>query len=357
MGFKTDGSVHHSGILNEKAVIDFLNTRSTIIAPFFLAADGVTCRHKGGTGTKADGEIYDAAGSVLRTISIKHHKLGTFDWVNSSAVIQGELDATLRTSLATIKAAYATHNNLAQTRREVDDMFATQIRALPGEFIRALLADLYAAYSDYVLITHSKKGELIAFEKSKNLLELNAAAMDGWTYELRSLRAKTSAQIWRVHTETGTAVNTSLRLRINLNNGVTAFLGLSAANKSAAPCLKIQQDGVDRLIAGLIDPVREAYVAAPVSTTAITAVAAGGAGAVATTAATATDASESETEIKPEPEPEPELDLESELIEKFAFLTIHSSSSSSASFSVAVPAPPAATAAVATADEDEEDEE
>ena len=35
-----------------------------------------------------------------------------------------------------------------------------------------------------------------------------------------------------------------LCIRITLNNGVTALLGLSSANKNSCVCLKVQQDNV-----------------------------------------------------------------------------------------------------------------
>ena len=43
-------------------------------------------------------------------------------------------------------------------------------------------------------------------------------------------------------------INTFLRIRLVLNNGVNALVGNSSKNKSSVPCLKIQQDKVDKFL-------------------------------------------------------------------------------------------------------------
>jgi len=53
----------------------------------------------------------------------------------------------------------------------------------------------------------------------------------------------------------GQEVNTHLRMRLVLNNGVGALLGKSEKNKCSIPCLKIQQDKVDVLLSGLVNAV------------------------------------------------------------------------------------------------------
>ena len=53
----------------------------------------------------------------------------------------------------------------------------------------------------------------------------------------------------------GIEVNTNLRIRLVLNNGVNALLGQSSSNKTSVPCLKIQQDRVNLLMNGIVDPI------------------------------------------------------------------------------------------------------
>ena len=43
-------------------------------------------------------------------------------------------------------------------------------------------------------------------------------------------------------------MDTGLRLRLTSNNGITAFLGLSKANKNSQVVLKLQQDSVANLL-------------------------------------------------------------------------------------------------------------
>ena len=62
------------------------------------------------------------------------------------------------------------------------------------------------------------------------------------TYSLKSTRAKSSRQITR------NGIVTNLRLRIVLNNGVKALLGLSKSNKYSIPVIKVQQDKVNAVL-------------------------------------------------------------------------------------------------------------
>ncbi len=259
MGFTTDGSVHHSGILNEKTVCEFLKTRGGAVRNFLCAADE-EITHRGGTGTKMDAEIHGGAGAK-RGISIKHHKSGTFDWLNSSAEVPAEVKEPLQIGLQAIKAEFATSAkakaDVDAARSRCDALLGAQLRAMSSELITSILRKCYSAYPEFVLITNIAKKELIAFKTAENMREL--ATYPGWTYILKSTpRAKTSAQIWRRGPD-GTEVNTHLRLRLVLNNGVNALLGTSTANSNSIPCLKIQQDAVEGFIAELVGPVRQTY--------------------------------------------------------------------------------------------------
>jgi hypothetical protein len=69
-------------------------------------------------------------------------------------------------------------------------------------------------------------------------------------------RGKNSAQIWRKK-ENHQPVNTNLRLRLVLNNGLNAFFGISDANNSSIPCIQIQQDNVDAMIDTLENVIEE----------------------------------------------------------------------------------------------------
>ena len=79
------------------------------------------------------------------------------------------------------------------------------------------------------------------------------------TFKLKETdKAKTSRQIFIVGAD-GTEKNTHLRIRFVLNNGITALLGFSSANKSSVPVLKIQQDNVAEFINSATDKTEHNY--------------------------------------------------------------------------------------------------
>ena len=60
-------------------------------------------------------------------------------------------------------------------------------------------------------------------------------------------RGKTSAKII-FKNNTGDEIDHNLRIRLMLNNGVGALLGLSSSNKNSTATIKIQQDRCDKMI-------------------------------------------------------------------------------------------------------------
>lgn len=265
MPFVNDGSVHHSGIRNEKDVCSFLNERSKVIKAS-LCSDGDIFEHRGGTSTKADMVILKNSGEVSKTISIKNHEKNgsTFDWLNSTrGVPQTE---TLKAALQEIKGAFEKTSKSESEQKGVknkcETLFAEHLRAMSSDTIRNILQSIYKSYTDYIIITDVAKNNLIVFDKHKNMKELSG--YDDAIYFLKyTARAKTSAQIWR-REENGSGgvseVNTNLRIRLVLNNGVSALLGLSQKNKCSVPSIKIQQDNVKQFIHTLVEPVSESYV-------------------------------------------------------------------------------------------------
>ncbi len=263
MGFTTDGRVHHSGIANEKAVCLFLNSKSTTIRQV-ICPPGSKVEHRGGTAQKADAEIV-CAGGTNKTISIKHHKTGTFDWLNSSAEVPAEIKPALTTGLGKIKDTFnkadITDTQVEEARKQVENVLSAQLKSLSSDTIKSICKKCYLTYSDYIMITDVSKSNIIVFKREENLKEL--ATFDDWTYCLRSTpRAKTSGQIWRISPDGAVEANTHLRLRLVLNNGVTALLGKSKANSNSIPCLKIQQDNVAGFLKNIHNPITEKYTVA-----------------------------------------------------------------------------------------------
>jgi hypothetical protein len=246
MPFNTTGKSHHTGVSNEKMVCDFLNSHSKIIKPRITASDADVIQHVGGTKTKADAEIVGSG----RKISIKHHKTGTFDWTNSTSAIPQDTKQYLKESL---NAIIETDVNEASVRKKCNELFKATLMSLTTNDITGILKSVYESSPEIIIITLQGKRKLVAFELENNLLELKTCP--NFTYYLRQDRAATSAKIWRKSNATGEEINTNLRIRLVLNNGVKKLMN----KQSSVPCIKIQQDNVKQFIENIDSPIYEDY--------------------------------------------------------------------------------------------------
>jgi hypothetical protein len=237
MTFKTDGSTHTHGIKNEHEVIAILNERG-------IFNEQVT--HLGGTKNKADA----IAGS--KKISIKHKKginNGSFDWVNTSKVEA----LTNREQFQDFLSEVASYRFTDQAASQVEPMresFANLCRvgldSIQSDDLTAWLQDqLINVNSNMAMVitdTLTDKMYICEHEAIESVRLLN----DGYVAELVKGKGSTSRKVALCkgdHT-----VDTGLRLRLTSNNGITAFLGLSKANKNSQIVLKLQQDSVGRVL-------------------------------------------------------------------------------------------------------------
>jgi len=260
MPFRTDGTSHSGGVSNEKEIVSHFNENpGTSVHRLFGESVDMRMEHRGGTQTKTDAVMI--VDGIENTISIKNHKEGTFDWLNSSSALDRETYRAIIDHFNTFKEIYRRgEKTLAQIRTAISEHLSTVLQQFSSEFIIGLLKSVHAEYSDAVMIHDVAKKELVCFLKDGNLKELQTA--ENATYFLKSApRAKTSAQIWRRCNETGHETNTDLRIRLVLNNGVTALLGESSSNKTSVPCIKIQQDRVKDFILAAQNRVHYPYVA------------------------------------------------------------------------------------------------
>ena len=239
MAFKTDGSVHTGGIANEKQTIDTLNRLG-------IFADTVT--HLGGTQHKADA----VAGN--RSISIKRKqgtKNGSFDWCNTT-----KMPTSLSAKFDGFRAIVSELRTLNEAERatEVDDLRDTFNATSANAFdtfetadLVAFLRSTFAKQTGFdIVITDTKAKKLHHFDAEAHpVIRLLA---DGFTPVLAqpSKAGQTSRSIY--FAKDGDITDCGLRLRITSNNGISAFLGLSKANKSSSVVLKLQQDNVNGLL-------------------------------------------------------------------------------------------------------------
>jgi hypothetical protein len=173
------------------------------------------------------------------------HRNGTFDHVNTSKVLDYiPCELLVKTIDDARKAHHGDASAVNRIKAEIKEATNTTWSNMTSDGIRKLLISVDSRTPEWMFVR--EKNELSVFQHSE-MCELSKFPQDpSWTYVLRAARAKESRQIWRE--KDGLAVNTNLRLRLLTNNGVSALLGLSNANKNSILTLKIQQDAVGALL-------------------------------------------------------------------------------------------------------------
>jgi hypothetical protein len=260
MPYKTDGTPHSGGIKNEINHVEYLNSERESLIRRTLFPEGTVFRHQGGTKTKADIIAKLTDGTEIG-ISVKNHKrsAGTIDWANSSKNITAEIKQSLRDKLQPIKDRHKEDSlTLDDARVEITRILNQVLTSFDTGFIAGILRETYNKNPEITMIFDESKHKIVAFRKEGNLKELET--YPDWEYFLKisSIDTCTSASIWRrSNTE---EINTHLRFRFILNNGVRALLGVSSANRNSAPCIHIQQDNLDAFIRTLSNPVIDTYI-------------------------------------------------------------------------------------------------
>ena len=256
MPFPHQGENHYSGILNEKQLSQFLDKESILIGPFIKkqyivdpGTDHIQIEHQGGTKSVDDAKILNNTEKV-GGISYKNHKTGTFDWINTTKNIP--LNEELREKLIEFKTSSAIQSKEEFIEKEIelrnkrDEIMNSYIKNFTSPLIKDMLQNIYNEYSQHIVITLCNEKKYLYYQKTQeNFKEF--VGFPEWKYYIKETRAKNSAQIWRLNESTQEDVNTGLRIRLTLNNGLNAFFGLSTANKNSYPCIKIQQEKIDDL--------------------------------------------------------------------------------------------------------------
>jgi predicted XRE-type DNA-binding protein len=249
MTFPTQGQNHAGGIKNEKEIVRYMNgSPENIINRFLEKRYGSKIKnwtHQGGTQQKQDASVlFESTEST--GISIKNHKSGTFDWLNTTKGVNDSLKGDI--SKFKDENLGAIIPKRGGVRSKLDNIFNSYLDSLSSKDISELLDKIYMNEENtrHIIINDRKKNRLIFFDESN----LDCYCNTRWNHNffLKSTsRAKTSRQIW-IRSPDGTEINTNLRIRAHLNNGITALLGTSESNKTSVPCLKIQQDKVNLFI-------------------------------------------------------------------------------------------------------------
>ena len=229
MAYVTDGSVHHGGLSNEQRVVDFLNSIGYYPEPVVRL---------GGTKHKADAVAGDKGISIKRKARASQ---GSFDYLNTS-----QLPASVSPYFADALAeAKEIRGNLdlgnqaeavARVRAHINRSSAQALNELTDEQVTQFLTDaLITRYKPIALMAVTDADRLNLYAPGDNpvVQRLSAGEQFGLTGTARGSRR---------------VPGTNLRVRLTLNNGVNALLGLSSKNKSSIPTIKLQQDNVPALL-------------------------------------------------------------------------------------------------------------
>jgi hypothetical protein len=231
MVYPSDGRNHHSGVLNEKTVVDYLTEHHKT-----LFGENITFMQRGGTSTVDDIDVL-RDGNKLTSISVKNHSGGTFDYINTRKLDSYMNDIEdLKQILQSIKNQHLSED---ETRTQVSKLLETYLEKIN---IQKVLDDIHLLSPEYMII--NDKGNIHIFKHEeifKNFYQPNSTF-----YIKKTARSKTSAQIWCKLNDQD--FNTNLRMRLILNNGINAFMGKSLHNKSSIPTIKIQQDNVKKVL-------------------------------------------------------------------------------------------------------------
>jgi len=250
MPYNTDGGSHRDGVSNEKKIVDHLNAdngRSLNLHELFKV-EGLQFIQIGGTKSVSDMDVLSAEGVKLSGVSIKNHKQGSYDYVNTSKLrdyLPEEVVTTIKTSISAIKAEFTgDETRLPEARRAVESVLEAAFDQMSSEVLRKILQVISFRNPKLIMINDIKHKKLKCYHEAA-FWEIGSEPYKASNiYALKCARgAKSSRQI----TRNGKVTN--LRLRIVLNNGVKALLGLSSANRSSIPVIKIQQDKVDAVLA------------------------------------------------------------------------------------------------------------
>ncbi len=237
MAFKTDGSVHYSGIANERKTANILNAIN-----YF--PDKVETR--GGTKHKEDG----IAGLLDLSFKDKGNlSAGSFDWVNTpryNYIFGSHFDA-FKTKIKNLrKQDISTRESIVDdTRVEFASLCSEAFDILTKQQVSDFIIDAIAHGIDYVFVNDQENKILYQFNPADHPVVDVARTCDSIKF-VTTRGAKSSRKV--IFTKDGIDYDYGIRLRITSNNGITAFLGLSKSNNNSSVVLKLQQDAVHKLV-------------------------------------------------------------------------------------------------------------
>ena len=245
--FNTTGQVHYSGIQNEHDSIKLLNE---------WAIYPEEVKHFGGTKQKEDAK----AGN--QGISIKHKKglkSGSFDWVNTSNLLHfshlteyGHFDTfnawvrVIRNSKTDLQ-----QNSIDVVRDEFNRVCNLGLKLMRQSDLQAFVTN--SLFNDLDIVINDTKAGVLYHTPNHGLRSTQLIERG---FEVEAIPTDKIATSRKLVLRRGVyTVDTGLRIRLTSNNGIKAMLGVSKANKTSIPVLKLQQDNIQRLV-NSADPLK-----------------------------------------------------------------------------------------------------
>lgn len=245
MAFRTDGSSHENGIKNEVRVANKLMSSAPDLFPNL--SDDFEVELKGGTQNKADVSIID--GQIEIPISIKNKKrlkTGSYDLVNSSAGLdQFDSLSTVKSDIKNIDIT----TSVSTVRRKVNSILHEGLKGLKTSELRDFLREHINQKNEGFTVVISDRETQKDYKFNYDDLPLKHS-IDNHTPKLKWGRGKTSCKVV-FEDDQGNVHDHNIRVRVTLNNGVKALMGISKSNKASIPSIKIQQDKVHKVVESL----------------------------------------------------------------------------------------------------------
>jgi hypothetical protein len=276
MSFLCNGSNHVTGIENEVSMTNRFNQDLTKTIFPDITVPTVT-EMRGGTKSKADAVIIDLSkiqltdedeGKIIKKLSFKKKNktnTGTFDWVNSTSFLTQARNDKLSSvdpivaliSEATIakNSGKVTDEDVESFRMKTRQATDTTLNSFSSDDIKMLIKKLMIDSNKdiEVLVTVINTQDIYYFPFSAHpIIKMVNDSTVKFFFHKKSKKAHCDSRTVMAEftDELGLTkvVDTGVRIRLHLNNGVQALLGVSKTNSTSSFCLKFQQDNFKEII-------------------------------------------------------------------------------------------------------------
>ena len=257
MSYPSDGRNHKSGIKNEKSTKAFLESNAHFIFPEVNKGKYVV-ESRGGTKYKEDNVVITDDGITINISDKKKEGLGgSFDYTNSSAAITEMLNKGEDNSFSMVKVYDAVNKarEFPRSRRvELVNYFRGRVKEASHEAVKKMTSEQITSVLEthmikcnrdqYMFITDivNKKRYIFPFLNHP----VNLLLKKGYVPSIRVNPGASSGKI--IFTKGNDVQDVGIRLRIHTNNGVKALLNVSESNNYSKFVLKLQQEGIPKLI-------------------------------------------------------------------------------------------------------------